>query len=153
MISNNTFGIAVVIAFALLSRISAGKSPRLRPFKAHIRFLASSTCIRGTWGLNWDVYLAEIVPYKGSEPLLVRLIDEYPNLYPPLSTDRLTSATGTILRIRRDRQCDMPYAQIQLRTAPGDPMAILHERLGYQPQLQRTPKPNEVLPCYRTARP
>lgn len=98
-----------------------------------------------------DVYLAEIVLHKGSEPVLARLVDEYNNLDAPISVVALTSATGATLRVRRDRQCDMPYAQMQLRTAPGDPMAILHERLGYQPQLSQTPQPTELLPCYRTA--
>ncbi len=143
------------VAFILLAvfpAISAAKTHSPRPFKAHTHFLASSTCIRGTWGFNLDVYLAEIVPQKGSEPMLARLIDEYRNLDPPLSVDALTSATGTILRVKRDRQCDMPYGQMQLRTTPGNSMTILHERLGYQPQLPKTPEPNEVLPCFRTVR-
>jgi hypothetical protein len=143
---------AIVIVFVILPGIGAAKSPRPHPFKAHTRFLATSTCMRGTWGLNLDVYLAEIATEKGSEPVLVRLIDEYRNLDPPLSVGALTSVTGTTLRFRRDRQCDMPYAQMQLRTAPGDPMAILHKRLVYQPQLPKTPEPNEMMPCYRTMR-
>jgi hypothetical protein len=141
-----------VTVLAVLPGTMRGESHRSRPFTARTRFLAASTCIRGTWGLNLDVYLAEIAPQKGSEPVLVRLIDEYRNLDPPLSVDALTSAEGTTLRVRRDRQCDMPYNRIQLRTAPGDPMAILHEKLGYQPLLSRTPQLNEVLPCYRMVR-
>ncbi|MDR3573593.1 MAG: hypothetical protein P4L50_07020 [Anaerolineaceae bacterium] len=141
----------VAAAFALSPAIAPAKSPR--PFKVHTRFLATSTCIRGTWGLNLDVYLAEIFPAKESAPVLVRLIDEYRNLDPPLSVSALISETGTTLRVRRDQQCDMPYGQMQLRTAPGDPMTILHERLGYQPHLASIPAPNAVLPCYKTVRP
>jgi hypothetical protein len=143
---------AVAIVMAVFSGIAAAKSHPPRPFTAHAHFLATSTCIRGTWGTNLDVYLAEIVLQKGNAPVLVRLVDEYRNLDPPLAKETLTSEMGTTLRVRRDQICDMPYAQMQLRTAPGDPMAILHERLGYQPSLQQTPQPHELLPCYRNVR-
>jgi hypothetical protein len=144
---------ATVLAFAILSGIAGAATAHLRPMKTQTRFLATSTCIRGTWGMNQDIYLAEIVPSGGNEPLLVRMIDEYPNLQLPLSVDRLNSTAGSLLRIKRDMQCDVPYTRMQLRTAPGDPMAILPERLGYKPELGRTPGPNEVLRCYRTVRP
>jgi hypothetical protein len=141
------------VAFIILAVLPAISEPKsFHPFKAHTRFVATSTCIRGTWRFNLDVYLAEILSKKGSETVLARLIDEYGNLEAPISVSALTSATGTYLRVKRDRQCDMPYAQIQLRTAPGDPMAILHERLGYEPQLSKVPQPNEVMSCYRTVR-
>jgi hypothetical protein len=146
-----TLRLLALLGLAISSGIAEAKTPGLRPLKANTRFLAASTNIRRTWGANEDVFLAQIVPYRGSQPILVRLIDEYWNLLPPLSATTLTSATGTTLRLRRDAQCDMPYAKMQLRTAPGDPMAILHERLGYRPQLQKTPEPEELLPCYRTA--
>jgi hypothetical protein len=152
LISDGAIRVIVIIFASVIPGITEAKSPHLRPFKAHTHFLATSTCIRGTWGLNRDVYLAEIMPDKQSEILLVRLIDEYRNLDPPLSVDTLTSATGTTMKIRRDAQCDIPYVQMQLRTAPGDPMAILHERLRYQPQLGRTPAPTDIIPCYRNIR-
>lgn len=132
--------------------MAAARNNRIRPVKAQVHFLATSATIRGTWGNNLDIYLTEIVLRPGSEPVLARLIDETLQSQLPLSVDSLTSTTGTILRIRRDEQCDMPYAEIQLRTAPGDPMAIIHAKLHYQPQLSRTPAPDEVLPCYRTVR-
>jgi hypothetical protein len=120
--------------------------------KADVRFIATSTAIRGTWGNNEDVYLAEFVPNAGAEPVLFRLVDQYPNFMSPLPLDVLTSKTGTMLRITRDAQCDLPYARMSLRTAPGDQRAILRTRLNYRPQLVRTPEPDEVLPCYRTVR-
>jgi hypothetical protein len=131
----------------------AARTSHIRPFKARTHFFATSTSIRGTWGTNQDIYLAEIIPHEGSLPVLIRLIDEYLTFQVPLSVDSITSTTGTTLRIIRDVRCDIQYSQMQLRTAPGDPMAILHERLGYQPQLSRTPAPDEVLYCYRTVRP
>jgi hypothetical protein len=140
------------MAFAILSGIADAKTSHPRSIKAHTRFPAASTLIRGTWGMNQDIYLAEISSRNGSEPQLVKLIDEYSNLAPSLSDDTLTSTTGTNLRIRRDMRCDIPYATMRLRTAPGDPMAILPERLTYRPQMDRAPAPGLVLPCYRTVR-
>jgi hypothetical protein len=152
LIYKHCLRVSAVILFTILPMIAAAKSPHPHTIKANTRFLAASTCIRGTWGQNLDVYLAEIVTQKESEPVLIRLIDEYRNLDPPLSVDALTSTTGTTLRIRRDALCDMPYGAMQLRTAPGDPMAILHERLGFQPQMSWQPESTAILPCYRTVR-
>jgi hypothetical protein len=135
----------------LLSGIAAAKSPHPRPLKARTHFLATSTCIRGTWGTNEDIYLAEIT-VNGRDKTLVRLIDEYPDLQPPMSHESLTSSTGTEIWIKRDSECDIAYANMKLRTAPGDPMVILHERLKYQPQMDNAPAPDTNLPCYRTVR-
>ena len=131
---------------------SADARPRIRVQKARVRFLATSTFVRGTWGYNQDIFLVELTPVRNGELLLVRLIDEYPNLFPPLPAEVLKSQSGTVLKVKRDAQCDLPFGQVLLRTAPGDPMAILHERLGYQPQMDRTPEARTLLPCYRTVR-
>jgi hypothetical protein len=120
--------------------------------KAQVRFLATSTEIRGTWGTNEDTFLVELQPVHHGELQLVRLLDEYPNPYPPLPVEILKSQSGTVLRVRRDAQCDRPFGEILLRTAPGDPMAILPERLSYQPQLDRIPEARKLIPCYRTVR-
>jgi hypothetical protein len=152
VICSGAIRVAVVIAFVILPDIVTARTPHIRPLKARTHVLATSTFIRGTWGTNQDIYLAEIIPHKGSLPILVRLMDEYLTFDPPLSVDGLTSTTGATLRIVRDVRCDIRYSQMQLRTAPGDPMAILPERLGYQPQLTRTPATDEVLSCYRTVR-
>jgi hypothetical protein len=117
-----------------------------------VRFLATRTLIRGTFGQNDDTYLAELTFTHKEGPVLVRLVDSYPNETPPLSRTTLISELGTTLKVRRDTDCDRPYGELILRTAPDDPMAILPEKLGYRPQLQRTPQPNEMLPCYRTVR-
>jgi hypothetical protein len=139
----------VVIA---ISTTTAGAWPHKNGHKARAQFLATSTLIRGTFGQNEDTYLAELSFTPEGDSLLVRLVDSYPNEAPPLSRAALTSASGTTFKVRRDAGCDRPYGEIILRTAPGDPMAILHERIGYRPQLLRTPEPNEMIPCYRTVR-
>jgi hypothetical protein len=120
--------------------------------KARVTFLATSTLIRGTFGPNEDTYLAELSLDKDSEHVLIRLIDAYPNEAPPLSQQDLIAPSGITLRVRRDFECDRPYGQMIIRTAPGDPMAILPVRLEFQPQLERVPSSNARLPCYRIAR-
>ena len=114
--------VAVVLA---ISAAAAGAWPHKQGPKAQIRFLATSTQVRGTWGWNEDTYLAELRLAAGGEPLLVRLTDAYPNAASPLSQTILTAPTGSALKVRRDMECDFPYGQIILRTALGDPMAIL----------------------------
>jgi hypothetical protein len=147
-------GIYLVIVVTLLLNFPYSLEARSRnPLrKAHIHFLATSTVIRGTWGTNEDVYLVELRLSSKGESVLVRLIDEYSSDFPPLSAEALTSPAGTVLRVRRDARCDIPYGTMPLRTAPGDPKAILHERLGFEPTLNETPAAKMTLPCYRTAR-
>lgn len=144
--------IAAVLLIGAIGAATAGAWPHRRGQKARVRFLATSTLIRRTWGPNEDTYLAQLLLPKQNETVLVRLVDAYPNEWPPLSRSVLTSDSGTLLGVRRDDQCDRPYGQILLRTAPGDPMAPLPERLGYQPPLDRTPASETILPCYRVLR-
>jgi hypothetical protein len=125
-------------------------SPHKKGQTVRVRFLATSTLFRTTWGTNEDAYLAELEFPKGNEQVLVRLIDEYPSA--PLSEEVLRSNTGTNFIVKRDAGCDRPFGQILLRTAPGDPMAVLPERLSYRPLLERTPAPGTILPCYRVLR-
>jgi hypothetical protein len=152
VICNGALRIAAVVIFVILPGIIAAKTPQSRPLKVRVHFLATAASLRETWGTNEDTYLAEIAPHGGSIPVLVQLIDEYLTFEPPLSFDSLTSTTGTALRIIRDARCDIPYSQMQLRTAPGDPKALLHERLNYQPRVDERPQADTILPCYRTIR-
>jgi hypothetical protein len=124
-----------VVALIAAAATSAGARARIRVQKVHVRFLATSTVVRGTWGYNEDIFLAELQPARSGELQLVRLIDEYPNYYAPLPVAVLTSQNGTALKVKRDAQCDLPFGRVLLRTAPGDLMAILPERLGYQPPM------------------
>ena len=142
-----------IAAVALLMTVACSTASAWRHKhgqRVRVRFLATSTLIRGTFGQNEDTYLAQVFTRRGDESYLIRLIDAYPNEAPPLSFAALTSDVGTLLRILRDQQCDRAYGEMLLRTAPGDPMAILPERLGYRPPMKRTPAPETILPCYRT---
>lgn len=144
------------MAFLLIGALSTGKAEawphRRHGQKARVRFLATSTLIRGSWGPNEDTYLAQLLLPKQNETVLVRLVDAYPNEWPPLAREILKADAGAVLSVKRDAECDRPFGEILLRTAPGDPMAILPERLGYRPPMDRTPAPGTILPCYRVLR-
>jgi hypothetical protein len=140
----------VFALLTLLLTITAQAYPG-RASKMHVHFLATSTSVREHLGQSQDVYLIEITT-ENDGPVLARLVDQYPPYGAPLSSEVLTSSTGTTLKITRDRMCDIGFAQMPLRTAPGDPMAILAESLGFRPRLARAIAPSEVLPCYRTVK-
>lgn len=121
--------------------------------KATVHFLATGTLVRVSWGMNEDTYLSTLTFPKRAEPLMVRLIDEYSQAHSALSREMLTEPQGAILRVRRDASCDRPFAQMLLRTAPGDPLAPVPERLSYRlPSSITTPLPDATLPCYRVER-
>jgi hypothetical protein len=143
---------AVSVAFMFVSAISAVAAGHLHPLKARVRFLATSTSVHSSLGTNQDVYLVEVKPHGGIETIVARLVDEYPPYRTLLSSEILTSSEGSTLKIMRDKNCDRAFAQMPLRTAPGDPMAILPERLGFQPQLANAVDPENILPCYRVVR-
>jgi hypothetical protein len=142
-----------VVAVIVLSTRPAGAWPHKSGQKARVRFLATSTLVRSAWGgTNEDTYLAELTFTPADTAIVVRLVDSYPGPGSPLPNGILLSAKGPILKVRRDTDCDHPYSKIILRTAPGDPMAILHERLGYRPLMDMTPASDTILPCYRVVR-
>lgn len=144
--------IAVVVSVAVVATSPLNAWPHKHGQRAQVRFLATSTLIRGTWGQNEDTYLAQMILPRQNEAVLVRLVDAYPNETPPLSRAVLISDSGTVLRVQRDEGCDRRFGEFPLRTAPGDPMAILLEPLSYRPHLDHSPQPESLLPCYRTVR-
>lgn len=143
---------AAVLALVAAAACTARAASYRHHQRAHVRFVATSTLLRGAWGYNEDTYLAQIVLRKESEAVLVRLIDFYTSGWPPLSHETLTAEAGTTLAVERDQTCDSSFGEILLRTAPGDPMAILPEPLSYTPIMARTPDSATVLPCYRVLR-
>jgi hypothetical protein len=140
----------VMILTVSAASVSATQAKKTK--KARVHFLATGTEIRGTWGFNQDTYFAELAFVKDGPLQFVRIVDEYSQLAPPLSRESLTSVSGIPLRLRRDGGCDIRYSDLHLRTAPGDPMAILPVTLHYLPRLAKAPDAGEVLPCYRIVR-
>lgn len=152
MLSTPTVRLAGIVIALVLSANVAGAWHRKRGEKVQIHFLATSTLIRNTWGQNEDTYLAQLLFPKQNEAVLVRLVDVYPNEWPPISRDVLISQSATPIRVKRDSGCDLPFSQMLLRTAPGDPLAILPERLRYVPVMDKMPAMGKNIPCYRILR-
>lgn len=150
MFRRDKLGMAVLLVIA--APIGAIAAVHVHSVKAHLHFLATSTSVHSELGTNQDIYLAEITLPRSDETILVRLIDEYPPYRLTLSSEILSSPDGAVLKVRRDKMCDRALTQMPLRTAPGDPLAILPQRLRYQPQLPGSIDPEMVLPCYRTVR-
>jgi hypothetical protein len=140
--------VLAIFSFALV----ANAWPHKHGQKVRVRFLAESTFLRGTWGLNEDTYLAELKFPSNGESFLVRLVDRYPNEFPSISRETLTSENAVVVSVIRDHQCDGVFEDFLSRAAPGDLMAILPMRLSYKPHLTNTPPPGESLPCYRISR-
>ena len=152
MLARRSPGIAVVLLTLTVALSQANAWPHKLGKKARVTFVAAGTLIRGTWGQNEDTYLVSLVFSKGTEPVLARLVDTYPNEWPSISFDALTAPGGTVMRVKRDPRCDVLFGQMPLRAAPGDLMAVLPVKLTYRPQLERLPPPNAVLPCYHRMR-
>lgn len=132
MLSTQIIRIVGIVIATILSANVASAWHRRRGEKVQLHFLATSTLLRNTWGQNEDTYLAQLLFPKQNETILVRLVDSYPNEWPPISHEMLASEKGS-LRVRPDSGCDLPFGRIMLRTPPGDPLAICPERLSYVP--------------------
>jgi hypothetical protein len=143
----------VLVLVVLLAAKGAWGEPHRHTMKLRVHFLATSTSIHTGEGRDQDVYLIELeTENSDSRTVLARLVDEYPSFRAAIATNILRSDGSTILRLRRDTTCDIALKQMPLRTAPGDPEAILPERLGFDPQLPSTTDLNMTLPCYRLVR-
>jgi hypothetical protein len=122
--------------------------------KAQVHFLATSTSVHSGEGQNQDIYLIELMgSAPGGRPTFARLVDEYPSYRAALARSTLVSESSRVFRLRRDPDCDGLITQMPLRTAPGDPAAVLPERLDYRPDLPSAVPPDTLLPCYRLVRP
>lgn len=144
---------ACLFAAILLGGCVSAKAirPNNRILRARVRFLATSSSIHSSWAGNQDVYLARIEFQGKAEGIsLALLVDEYPSYGIGIPSDVLTSQSTQSFRLRRDRSCDVAYGLLPLRTAPGDPFAILPEPLKFQPRLGQPVDAATVLPCYRT---
>ena len=141
---------SIVLLALIATPLASAKSPKY--MRAHVRFLATSTSTRSSIGENYDVYLIKIKTADGPGPEFARLEDIYPPYQTALPEAILRSSGWVQLKVKRDRNCDVAFGEMPLRTAPGDPSAILNERLGYRPHLTEPPGAAQVLPCFRTVR-
>ena len=141
---------SIALLSLMTTSIASAKSPKY--IRAQVHFLATSTSTRSSFGDNYDNYLIAIKTVDGSGPELARLEDIYPPYQSALPEKILKSSGSVKLKVKRDRSCDVAYGDMPLRTAPGDPAAILPERLGYHPLLAKVPDAKVVLSCFRVVR-
>jgi hypothetical protein len=143
-----------VLLFLTAANLGLAERHRAKAVKAEVRFVATSSSIRSAFGASEDSYLVFVsFPRAGDEQTLARLVDQYPEYRAPVAREALMSPTARPVMLIRDRECDEALDQMPLRTAPGDPLAVLPEPLGYRPAaLPRSVEPTEVLPCYRIVR-
>jgi len=137
-----------LLAFSALTTRATASSEK-KELRVRVHFLATSTSVRGSWFESQDVYLVGMLRSDTDTPSLARLIDQYPAYRRPLSTNILSGDGSVFLHLRRDPACDIAFAAMPLRAAAGDPMAILPERLDFNPKLPRSINAAEILPCYR----
>lgn len=144
----------LVTVMALTPTLMAVTLPHRMVEKGNARFLATSTMVDGIYGAeNEDAYLAELsVKGSGHAPILVQIIDEYPNWELPISSADLKSQAGITLRLIRDTECDTSFGALPLRAAAGDPIATLPQQMVFTPILPREINAGEILPCFRVVR-
>jgi hypothetical protein len=138
-----------LLAFSALTTRATASSSEKKELRVRVHFLATSTSVRGSWFQSQDVFLVGMLRSDTDTPSLARLIDQYPAYRRPLSTNILSGDGSVFLHLRRDPACDIAFAAMPLRAAAGDPMAILPERLDFNPKLPRSINAAEILPCYR----
>lgn len=145
------FNRVIAIGLVLLGTIPLCGQPHARIQRLQVHFLATSTSIHGKEAGSEDVYLVELTDENGRIGL-ARLVDQYPDYRLPLSRAAISSSEGQHLQLLRDPACDVALKNLPLRTAPGDPVAVLPERLRFEPNLPPNVAQDAPLPCFRVVR-
>lgn len=136
---------AILLANAIyLSASGAWSQPHEKA--SWIRLLAASTLVRNTWSQNENTSLALLLSPKESKSKFVRLVEACPNEAPPFFHAVMTFNSRTALRVRCIANCDRPFGEILLRTAPGHPMVILPEQLSFQSRLDQFQNRASIVP-------
>jgi hypothetical protein len=123
-----------------------------KPTKYFVRFVASSTMVRQAWGGNQDVYLVELKKTSKDPPFLAKLVDEYTGYERAVPNALLVSDGTSRIKARRDPACDVRYADMPKRGAPGDPAAVYPVPMSFEPHLSLPIEGDSVIQCYRLVR-
>jgi len=115
-----------------------------------IRFVAQSVAIRSAGSDNEDVYLVKVYPAGDQTGFYAKLVDTYRDFAPALPLRIVTSESPVHLRAARDSQCDVLFAEMHLRSAPGDLIAIIPTTIDYETTETKSISPGTKLPCFRT---
>lgn len=124
-----------------------------KPSKLLVRFLATSTAVHSAWSGNQDVYLVELKNKAQGTPFLAKLVDEYPGYESAIPRRLLVSDKASPLKVRRDPECDVRYADMPKRAAPGDRMAIYPAPMTFVPSINPSVAGDFQVPCFRVVRP
>ena len=120
-----------------------------RPSKFFVHFVATSTVVRSDWSGNQDVYLVELKAKSGGTPFLAKLVDEYPGYGSAIPRRLLLSDGASLLKVKRDPECDVRYAVMPKRAAPGDPKAIIPAPMTFVPNTYPQVDPDFEVKCFR----
>jgi hypothetical protein len=121
VLSSSLARIASMVVVIAISATIAGAWPwKQKGQEARVRFLATSTLIRGTWGRNEATCLAELRVVGCDDLVLARLIDAYPNEVSHRSCEALESDSKTVLRVKRDPQFGCLHPHSRLKHSPID---------------------------------
>lgn len=120
-----------------------------KPTKLLVRFLATSTVVHSGWSGNQDVYLVELQSKSDKTPRLAKLVDEYPNYGSAIPRHLLVSNGMSPFRVRRDPECDVRYADMPKRAAPGDRMAVYPAPMTFVPSINPPVAGDFMVPCFR----
>jgi len=125
-----------------------------KPAKYLVHFVASSTAAHSAWALNQDVYLVELRKKPQDSPFLGKLVDEYPDYAGGIPKNILVSdGTSRFIKVNRDPACDVRYADMPKRTAPGDPKASYLVPMTFVPSRSSQVDGNAIVQCFRLVRP
>ena len=140
--------IAVVICCAVPLHGLVGN----RQSKFFVRFVATSTVVHRTWSGNQDIYLVELKKESHGTPFLAKLVDEYAGYDNAIPRSVLVSDGTSRVKVRRDPECDVRYAEMPLRAAPGDRMAIIPAPMTFVPRIYPQVDGDFNLQCFRLVR-
>jgi hypothetical protein len=120
-----------------------------KPSTFIVKFVATSTVIRSDSSGNQDVYLVELNKKPNEAPFLAKLVDEYPGYGSAIPRRLLVSNQRFLFKVRRDPECDVRYADMLKRAAPGDRMAIYPLPMTFAPNNDLNVGPDFIVQCFR----
>lgn len=138
-----------VVAFLCLPAALHGFIGNKQP-KFFVRFVATSTVVHLSWSGNQDIYLVELK--KESTPFLAKLVDEYPGYGNAIPRSLLVSDGTSRIKVKRDQECDVRYAEMPLRAAPGDRRAIIPVPMTFIPNIYPQVGGDFIVQCFRFVR-
>ena len=117
-----------------------------------VRFIAISTVVRSAWSGNQDVYLVELREKSRGVPFLAKLIDEYPGYGSAIPRRLLVSNATSLIKVRRDQECDVRYGDMPKHAGPGDSMATYLSPLTSIPNIYLQVDRDVIVECFRLVR-